>query len=138
MMGDRQVMQEGLFYEFSIEQHVPQDHPLRVIDRFIDLEDIRLQLKPYYSTMGRPSIDPEPMIRMLIAGDCFGIRSERRLWEEVNLNLAYRWFCKLSLTDQRWSRKFGPAVKMDRMMKEVIQNDKTKEPFARLQSPCCA
>lgn len=99
MMGDRQVMQEGLFYEFSIDRHVPEDHLLRVIDRFVDLEDIRLQLKPYYSGMGRPSIDPELMIRMLIAGYCFGIRSERRLCEEVNLNLAYRWFCKLSLTD---------------------------------------
>ena len=99
MMGDRQVMQEGLFYEFSIEQHVPEDHLLRVIDRFVDLEDIRMQLKPYYSAMGRPSIAPELMIRMLIAGYCFGIRSERRLCEEVNLNLAYRWFCKLSLTD---------------------------------------
>jgi len=99
MMGDKQVMQEGLFYEFTIEQHVPKDHLLRVIDRFVDLEDIRAQLKPFYSDMGRPSIDPELMIRMLIAGYCFGIRSERRLCEEVNLNLAYRWFCKLSLTD---------------------------------------
>jgi len=99
MMGDKQVMQEGLFYEFTIERHVPEDHLLRVIDRFVDLENIRPQLKPYYSGMGRPSIDPELMIRMLIAGYCFGIRSERRLCEEVNLNLAYRWFCKLSLTD---------------------------------------
>ena len=99
MMGDRQVLQEGLFYEFSIEKHVPEDHLLRVIDTFLDLEDIRAELKPYYSAMGRPSIDPELMIRMLIAGYCFGIRSERRLCEEVNLNLAYRWFCKLSLTD---------------------------------------
>lgn len=89
MMGDRQVMQEGLFYEFSIERHVLEDHLLRVIDRFVDLEDIRLQLKPFYSAMGRPSIDPELMIRMLLAGYCFGIRSERRLCEEVNLNLAY-------------------------------------------------
>jgi len=99
MMGDRQIMQEGLFYQFSIERHVPEDHLLRVIDRFVDFEDIRAQLKPYYSLMGRPSIDPELMIRMLIAGYCFGIRSERRLCEEVNLNLGYRWFCKLSLTD---------------------------------------
>ena len=99
MMGARQVMQEGLFYEFSIERHVPEDHLLRVIDTFLDLEGIRAQLKPFYAAGGRPSIDPELMIRMLIAGYCFGIRSERRLCEEVNLNLAYRWFCKLSLTD---------------------------------------
>jgi transposase len=82
MMGDRQVMQEGLFYEFSLEKHVPEDHLLRVIDRFVDLEELRVQLRPYYSSMGRPSIDPELMIRMLLAGYCFGIRSERRLCEE--------------------------------------------------------
>lgn len=98
-MGDRQMMQEGLFYEFSIERHVPDDHLLRVIDGFLDLEGIRAQLRPFYAAGGRPSIDPELMIRMLIAGYCFGSRSERRLCEEVNLNLAYRWFCKLSLTD---------------------------------------
>jgi len=99
MMGDRQVMQEDLFYEFSIEKHVPNDHLLRGIDRFVDLEDIRAQLRPYYASTGRPSIDPELMMRMLIAGYCFGIRSERRLCEEVSLNLAYRWFCRLNLTD---------------------------------------
>jgi transposase len=99
MMGDRQVMQEDLFYEFSIEKHVPNDHLLRGIDRFVDLEDIRAQLRPYYASTGRPSIDPELMIRMLIAGYCLGIRSERRLCEEVSLNLAYRWFCRLNLTD---------------------------------------
>jgi transposase len=99
MMGDRQVMQEGLFYEFSIEKHVPEDHLLRSIDRFVDLESIRALLKPFYASTGRPSVDPELMIRMLIAGYCFGIRSERRLCEEVKLNLAYRWFCRLNLTD---------------------------------------
>ena len=65
MMGDRQVLQEGLFYEFSIEKHVPEDHLLRVIDTFLDLEDIRAELKPYYSAMGRPSIDPELMRKLL-------------------------------------------------------------------------
>ena len=144
MMGERTVMQEALFYEFSIERHVPADHLLRSIDRFVDLSDLRSHLKPFYSEIGRPSIDPELMIRMLrvqhrasragrssaaldrplrrpvghprrtcapstarsvglrsipelmirmlIVGYCFGIRSERRLCEEVHLNLAYRWF----------------------------------------------
>ena len=59
--------------------------------------DLRRELAPFYSSMGRPSIDPELMIRMLIIGYCFGIRSERRLCEEVHLNLAYRWFCRLGL-----------------------------------------
>jgi transposase len=76
---------------------VPADHLLRSIDRFVDLSGIREQLQPFYSKTGRPSIDPELMIRMLIIGYCMGIRSERRLCEEVHLNLAYRWFCRLGL-----------------------------------------
>src|SRR5512139_1123657 len=99
MMGHRQVEQAALFYEFSLERHVPSDHLLRSIDRFVDLEQIRQDLAPFYSKIGRPSIDPELMIRMLLIGYCFGIRSERRLCEEVHLNLAYRWFCRLGLED---------------------------------------
>lgn len=97
MMGHRQVEQAALFYEFSLERHVPPDHLLRSIDRFVELSDIRRELTPFYSSTGRPSIDPELMIRMLMIGYCFGIRSERRLCEEVHLNLAYRWFCRLGL-----------------------------------------
>ena len=97
MMGARLVRQENLFYEFRLEDHVPGDHLLRRIDRFVELAGLRRHLEPYYGTTGRPSIDPELMIRMLIAGYCFGIRSERRLCEEVHLNLAYRWFCRLGL-----------------------------------------
>jgi len=97
MMGERQVEQSSLFYEFSLERHVPADHLVRSIDRFVDLTDVRARLAPFYSTTGRPSIDPELLIRMLIVGYCFGIRSERRLCEEVHLNLAYRWFCRLGL-----------------------------------------
>src|SRR4029077_17490804 len=97
MMGERLVMQEALFYGFSLERHVRNDHLLRKIDRFVDLSEVRAHLEPYYSEVGRPSIDPELMIRMLIVGYCFGIRSERRFCEEVHLNLAYRWFCRLGL-----------------------------------------
>ncbi|HVJ20130.1 MAG TPA: transposase, partial [Polyangiaceae bacterium] len=97
MMGDRRVDQAALFYEFSLERHVPADHMLRAIDRFVDLEGVRAHVAPFYSPIGRPSIDPELLIRMLIVGYCFGIRSERRLCEEVHLNLAYRWFCRLGL-----------------------------------------
>jgi transposase len=97
MMGERTVAQEALFYSFSLERHVPAGHMLRSIDRFVDLSSIREHLKPFYSEMGRPSIDPELMIRMLIIGYCMGIRSERRLCEKVHLNLAYRWFCRLGL-----------------------------------------
>lgn len=97
MMGARTVMQEALFYSFSLEDHVPQSHLLRAVDRFVDLSGIREKLRPFYSETGRPSIDPELMIRMLLIGYCLGIRSERRLCEEVHLNLAYRWFCRLGL-----------------------------------------
>ncbi len=97
MMGERPTAQGALFYGFSLEQHVPADHLLRSIDRFVDLAGIRQHLRPFYSEMGRPSIDPELMLRMLIVGYCFGIRSERRLCDEVHLNLAYRWFCRLGL-----------------------------------------
>src|SRR3979490_3312812 len=97
MMGHRQVEQAALFYEFSLERHVPSDHLLRSIDRFVELGELRRELAPFYSAIGRPSVDPEMMIRMLIVGYCSGIRSERRLCEEVHLNLAYRWFCRLGL-----------------------------------------
>lgn len=97
MMGARTVMQEALFYSFSLEDHVPQSHLLRAVDHFVDLSGIREKLRPFYSETGRPSIDPELMIRMLLIGYCLGIRSERRLCEEVHLNLAYRWFCRLGL-----------------------------------------
>jgi transposase len=76
---------------------VSGDHLLRAIDAFVELDGVRAHLAPFYSATGRPSIDPELLIRMLILGHCFGIRSERRLCEEVHLNLAYRWFlCVLS------------------------------------------
>ena len=97
MMGERRVDQAALFYTFSLEDHVPTNHLLRSIDRFVELEGLRAHLAPFYSAMGRPSIDPELLIRMLLVGYCFGIRSERRLCEEVHLNLAYRWFCRLGL-----------------------------------------
>jgi len=100
MMGERKVQQDALFYEFSLERHVPETHLLRSIDRFVELDGLRRELARFYSVIGRPSIDPELMIRMLIVGYCFGIRSERRLCEDVHLNLAFRWFCGLGLTGE--------------------------------------
>ena len=97
MMGPGQVEQGALFYEFSLDTHVPADHLLRSIDRFVDLTGLRQELAPFYASTGRPSVDPELMIRMLLIGYCLGIRSERRLCDDVHLNLAYRWFCRLGL-----------------------------------------
>jgi transposase len=100
MMGPKQEAQPALFYEVSLEDHVPQYHLLRSIDRFVDLSSVRAHLADFYSHTGRPSVDPELLIRMLLVGYCFGLRSERRLCEEVHLNLAYRWFCRLDLSDR--------------------------------------
>ncbi len=95
----RQVTLCALFLSFSIEDHVPADHLLRRIDRFVDLSDIRRFLAPYCSSTGRPSIDPEQTTLVLIVGYCFGSRSDLRLCDEVHLNLAYRWSCRLGLGD---------------------------------------
>ena len=97
MMGQLPASQNALFYDFCLEKHIPEDHLLRQIDQFLDFDQIRQHLQPFYSITGRPSIDPELMIRILLVGYCYGIRSERRLCEEVNFNLAYRWFCRLGL-----------------------------------------
>jgi len=99
MMGQQVGGQERLFYSFNLETVIPQNHLLRGIDRCLDLDGLRQHLTDYYSAIGRPSVDPELMIRMLVVGYCYGIRSERRLCEEVHLNLAYRWFCRLGLED---------------------------------------
>jgi transposase len=88
MMGPQQTDQAALFYSFSLDRHVPALHLLRAIDRFVELSSVRSELAPFYSSIGRPSIDPELLVRMLLVGYCYGIRSERRLCEEVHLNLA--------------------------------------------------
>jgi transposase len=102
MMGRGRRDQAKLFYEFRLDDRIPQNHLLRRIDLFVTaaLADLHRELEPYYSDIGRPSVDPELMIRMLIVGYCYGIRSERRLTQEVELNLAYRWFCRLDLEDE--------------------------------------
>jgi len=99
MMGQQVGGQQRLFYAFNLDEHIPSNHLLRGIDQHLDLTELRQHLANHYSHTGRPSIDPELMIRMLIVGYCYGIRSERRLCEEVHLNLAYRWFCRLGLED---------------------------------------
>jgi len=99
MMGQRRQEQGQLFYAFDLEAVVPDDHQVRQIAAVLDLSWVRTELAPHYSHTGRPSIDPELMIRMLILGYVFAIRSERALCREVQLNLAYRWFCGLGIED---------------------------------------
>ena len=100
MMGEPVGRQDRLFYEFDLEDMVPGDHLLRRIDAVLELSWLRSELAPYYSHTGCPSVDPELLIRMLIVGYCYSIRSERRLCQEVKMNLAYRWFCRLGLEDK--------------------------------------
>jgi transposase len=97
MMGERLVGQEHLFYAICLEDKVPADHLVRRIDAVLDLSWLRAELAPYYSHTGCPSVDPELMIRMLLLGYCYSIRSDRRLCQEVDMNFAYRWFCHLGL-----------------------------------------
>jgi transposase len=102
MMGRQAGDQSQLFYLFNLEERIPASHLLRRINPVVTqvLIGLREKLEPFYSEFGRPSIDPELMIRMLIVGYCYGIRSERRLCEEVEMHLAYRWFCRLDLDDR--------------------------------------
>ena len=102
MMGRQAVDQSQLFYLFNLEKRIPERHLLRRVNPTVTriLAELREKLDPFYSEIGRPSIDPELMIRMLIVGYCYGIRFERRLCEEVELHLAYRWFCRLDFLGQ--------------------------------------
>ena len=100
MMGEPVGRQDRLFYEFDLEDMVPGDHLLRRIDAALDLSWLRGEMRPHYSHLGCPSVCPELMVRMLLVGYCYSIRSERRLCQEVKVNLAYRWFCGLGLEDK--------------------------------------
>src|ERR1700692_1328118 len=99
MMGQQPRM-ESLFYYFRLEDQIPEDHLLRLIDRHIDLSFVRERLKNFYSGTGRPSIDPEVLLRLLLVGYLYGITSERRLLEEVRMHLAYRWFTRLGFEQE--------------------------------------
>jgi transposase len=100
MMGRLNHDQGQLFYSFRLDKAVPDDHLVREITRVLDLSWVHAELAPYYAKIGRPSIDPVLMIRMLIIGYVFAIRSERALCRDVQVNFAYRWFCGLSIEDK--------------------------------------
>src|SRR5712672_700124 len=100
MMGRLNHDQGQLFYSFCLDEAVPDDHLVRQIAGVLDLSWVHCELAPYYAKLGRPSIDPVLMIRMLIIGYVFAIRSERALCRDVQVNFAYRWFCGLSIEDK--------------------------------------
>ena len=105
MMGTQDAPAQ-LFYDFDLDRHVPSDHMLREIDRFLDMDGMREVLRPFYSSPRTSLNRPGLIIQMLVIGYVMGIGSERRLCDEVHLNLAYRWFCRLGLdgaVPARWS-----------------------------------
>src|SRR6202048_4863107 len=99
MMG-QQPRTEPLFYYFRLEDQIPYDHLLKRLDRCVDFRFVRERLRDAYSWMGRPSIDPEILLRMLLVGYLYGITSERRMVEEVRMHLAYRWFTRLGFEQE--------------------------------------
>jgi transposase len=131
MMGRLKGDQSQLFYEFHLDDVVPDDHLVRDISAILDLSWVHAELAPYYPKIGRPSIDPVLIIRMLIIGYVFGIRSERLLCREVKVNLAYRWFCGLSIEDtipdhSAFSRarneRFGDSEIFRRLFERVVES----------------
>ena len=134
MMGRLKHEQEQLFYEFRLDEVIPGDHLVREIAAVLDLTWVRAELASYYSTRGRPSIDPVLMIRMLIVGYVFAIRSERLLCREVQVNLAYRWFCGLSIED-----KIPDHSAFSRARNERFRNsDIFRRVFERVVEACIA
>jgi transposase len=136
MMGQQDRDQGQLFYEFKLDDVVPTNHLLRRMNVFVTgaLSDLHQQLRPFYSEIGRPSVDPELMIRMLIVGYCYGIRHERRLCEEVRLHLAYRWFCKLDLEDKVPHHSTFSINRLERFR----ESDILRHIFERVVAACMA
>src|SRR5215510_7718324 len=134
MMGRLKHEQEQLFYEFRLDEVVPDDHQVRGIAGVLDLSWVRGELASYYSPLGRPSIDPLLMIRMLIVGYVYGIRSERLLCREVQVNLAYRWFCGLSIEDKNHDHSGYSRARNERLRDSAI----FRRVFERVVEACIA
>jgi transposase len=134
MMGRLKSDQAQLFYEFHLGDAVPEDHLVRKIDTALDLSWLRSELSPHYSSMGRPSIDPELMIRMLIVGYVFAIRSERLICREVQVNLAYRWFCRLGIEDSVPNHSAFSRARNERFR----EGDVFRRVFERVVEACLA
>ena len=134
MMGRRNQDQGQLFYSFDLDAAVPDDHLVRAIARVLDLTWVHKELAPHYSPIGRPSIDPVLMIRMLIVGYVFAIRSERALCREIQVNLAYRWFCGLSIEDKLPDHSAFSRARNERFR----DGDLFRRVFERVVSACIA
>ena len=133
MMGRLEDGQSQFFYSFDLDEVVPPDHLARQIDAVLDLSSVHRELAPYYSHTGRPSIDPVLMIRMLIVGYVFAIRSERRLCSEVQVNVAYRWFCKLGIEDKISDIRCVPSA-----ARALSRSDALRRVFEGVMAMCIA
>jgi transposase len=136
MMGRRDRDQRQLFYEFNLDDVIPKNHLLRRMNVFVTaaLAGSHRKLRPFYSDIGRLSVDPELMIRMLIVGYCYGIRHEHRLCEEVKMHLAYRWFCKLDLDDNVPHHSTFSINRLERFR----ESDILRHVFERVVAACMA
>ena len=134
MMGRRNHDQEQFFYSFRLDEAVPDDHLVRKIAAVLDLSWVHSELAPFYPNLGRPSIDPVLMIRMLIVGYVFAIRSERALCREVQVNLAYRWFCGLSIEDKIPDHSAFSRARHERFR----DSDMFRRVFERVVEACIA
>jgi transposase len=134
MMGRLDHDQEQLFYSFSLDEVIPDDHLVRKIAAVLDLSWVHSELAPFYPKMGRPSIDPELMIRMLVIGYVFAIRSERAICREVQVNLAYRWFCGLSIEDKIPDHSVFSRARHERFR----DSDMFRRVFERVVDACIA
>src|SRR5207247_6941710 len=134
MMGRLNHDQEQLLYSFHLDEAVPHDHPVRKIAAVLDLSWVHSDLAPFYPKMGRPSIDPELMIRMLIIGYVFAIRSERAICRDVQVNLAYRWFCGLSIEDKIPDHSAFSRARHERFR----DSDMFRRVFERVVEACIA
>jgi transposase len=134
MMGRLNHAQGQLFYSFCPADVIPDDHPVRTIAAVLDLTSVHLKLAPHCSKIGRPSIDPVLMIRMLIVGYVFAIRSERALCREVQVNLAYRWFCGLSIEDKVPDHSAFSRARNERFR----DSDILRQVFERVVETCIA
>src|SRR6201982_1059054 len=132
MMGRLNHDQEQFFYSFRLDEAVPNDHPVREVAAVLDLSWVHSELAPYYPRIGRPSIDPVLMIRMLILGYVFAIRSERALCREVQVNLAYRWFCGLGIEDKIPDHSAFTRARNERFR----EHDVFRDVFERIVAAC--
>src|ERR1700757_5183656 len=134
MMGRLNHDQGEFFYSFCLDEAVPYDHPVRAIAAVLDLSWVHAELAPFYPKIGRPSIDPVLMIRLLVVGYAFAIRSERSLCREVQVNLAYRWFCGLSIEDKIPDHSAFSRVRHERFR----ESDMFRRVFERVVEACIA